>query len=76
MQLSLNQEVKDLVDLVVDEVGDLEEVIIKVLVEEVLVEIGKDLHLIKDPVLMIEVEILGREIVEMNEADSLEVMGV
>jgi hypothetical protein len=64
------------VDLVVDEVGDLEEVIIKVLVEEVLVEIGKDLHLIKDPVLMMEVEILGREIVEMNEADSLEVMGV
>ena len=54
----------------------MEEVIIRNLVEEVLAEIGKDLHLIKDLVLEIEVVIPDLEIVVVNRGDLLEVMGV
>tara|TARA_B100000809_G_C14982856_1_gene475158 strand:- start:583 stop:870 length:288 start_codon:yes stop_codon:yes gene_type:complete len=76
MLLNLNLEVKDLADLKVGGLAVLEEVIIRNLVEEVLAEIGKDLHLIKDLVLEIEVVIPDLEIVVVNRGDLLEVMGV
>jgi hypothetical protein len=76
MLLNLNLEVKDLADLKVGGLAVLEEVIIRNLVEEVLAEIGKDLHLIKDLVLEIEVVIPDLEIVVVNREDLLEVMGV
>ena len=74
--LNLNLEVKDLADLKVGGLAVLEEVIIGNLVEEVLAEIGKDLHLIKDLVLEIEVVIPDLEMVVVNRGDLLEVMGV
>ena len=76
MLLNLNLEVKDLADLKVGGLAVLEEVIIGNLVEEVLAEIGKDLHLIKDLVLEIEVVIPDLEMVVVNREDLLEVMGV